>query len=118
MLLFGDLYGYDSTALSCHFASAAKALIGPFEGFHREDGSFLHDYRLPDFEPRDFFGNGEAKPDIFGFLGRQLGADTNTLRRHDRSEPGSRFDQLDSVLLQFISNRAKDRMGVALLQSH
>ena len=75
------------------FAAAAQALIGAFKSLHGQDGAFLDDDRLADFQPGNFLGDAKAESDVLLLRVGQSGAERKTGGGHERPEPGHGFDQ-------------------------
>ena len=116
MVLLGDLDRHATALGSGQFAAAPQAGIRALEPLDRQHRAFLDDDGLPNLQPGNLLGQAIAEGGVFPLLFRQLGPKVEIRPRHRLAKPRNRLDQLHAALGQFVTDRAKNRVRVALLQ--
>ena len=116
MLSLGHLDANSTPFATRQLPTALKAGIGPFKPFDGKDRPLFDHHALTNLDTRNFLGDSIPKTHIFQDRRRHLGAGTIALTGHDGPQPRNRFDELNPILGQFLTDPTKKRVRIPLLK--
>src|ERR1035437_87691 len=116
VVFLGHFNGNGAAARPGQRTATGEAWIGAFKGLNGQHGALFDQDRLADFQARNLFGDAETKVHIRLLRRRQLWPELETTSRHQGFQPRGGLDQLNALALQFVGNRAEDRVSILFPQ--